>query len=884
MANNKPSTWDISTDIYKIVDQVDALRKRFIDEDETTLALGIFGFIGDLEAKKIQSAIIQTGELGNEMFPSRAKLEKNVLTHAIYQNITGINAIPGYCTVTIGIKVSDLNKYMENGTFIFDKECPIYIGNYELHFDYDIILHKTQTANMSKPVYSARYDMDIPNPISDINQPYLKQPVQMIIMNEKYIMFQATMRQVTLEWTRDKMVSASVIDNKTFIFEFDNQLADFMVVISDTNGTYRLTPIFYGSPIPPEVEYYCWYIYINERTIRISFDSSSYIPGLSAEITIEAQTTLGDKGNFQYKQIDENNGAEFVSINSSKYGYSNVNIYILPVTDSTDGKDRKSKSELQQIIPKFALSRGYLTTEKDIDNYFNLINTSTNRLKLQKKVDNQLNRIWYCYFLIKDYYNNIIPTNTVDIKINSLDGSCYISDDNRIIVPAGTYFKYDPNTKLATVIDEADIPEFYTDEYFSNDAYYYLSVFNIAINPNPLYASFYMMNLDVNSFYSFVWVNDDCDVQFIANRNNIKRKLLTDKNIYTFSFNITQSISEDCNLYYEETDIESGETTEVKNIKCLLLLYKGSEPYRWIECNLVDFDETTWTYKWEVNIESDNGLDIHNNIKLLNLKEVGSDATNYGYFEPSVTAYLYILCKFDNDLGRYDLDKFAPGYEGWSVTNKYEVENGIQLFRNYTKMMTTKIRAVSESTFTLTGFPMVGAHYMMNEEYVTFFLNALDDKKAYIDTCLLLLENSMDVDLKLFNTYGPSATYTIGDKKGTSINHVDIETKWRIKLISESDVYTKDAIIQYIKQYIENINDLGDLHFPNLVTELETKFANTIVYVEFMNYNKLWLGIQHMELQTPEDPHIVPEFICIRNTYNKDTNMLEPCIEVECNV
>lgn len=186
--------------------------------------------------------------------------------------------------------------------------------------------------------------------------------------------------------------------------------------------------------------------------------------------------------------------------------------------------------------------------------------------------------------------------------------------------------------------------------------------------------------------------------------------------------------------------------------------------------------------------------------------------------------------------------------------------------------------------FTLTGFPMVGAHYMMNEEYVTFFLNALDDKKAYIDTCLLLLENSMDVDLKLFNTYGPSATYTIGDKKGTSINHVDIETKWRIKLISESDVYTKDAIIQYIKQYIENINDLGDLHFPNLVTELETKFANTILYVEFMNYNKLWLGIQHMELQTPDDPHIVPEFICIRNTYNKDTNMLEPCIEVECNV
>ena len=106
------SEWNVSTDIYDIVNTVDRLKKRYIsDEDETTLSLGIFGFVSDLESKKIHSTIIQTGELGNEMFPARAKLDKNILMHAIYQNVTGINAVPAYMTINVGVPISDLDRY-----------------------------------------------------------------------------------------------------------------------------------------------------------------------------------------------------------------------------------------------------------------------------------------------------------------------------------------------------------------------------------------------------------------------------------------------------------------------------------------------------------------------------------------------------------------------------------------------------------------------------------------------------------------------------------------------------------------------------------------------------------------------------------------------------
>ena len=40
--------WSINSDIYDIVDSVKKLQQRYIeDEDETTLSLGVFGFISD---------------------------------------------------------------------------------------------------------------------------------------------------------------------------------------------------------------------------------------------------------------------------------------------------------------------------------------------------------------------------------------------------------------------------------------------------------------------------------------------------------------------------------------------------------------------------------------------------------------------------------------------------------------------------------------------------------------------------------------------------------------------------------------------------------------------------------------------------------------------
>ena len=197
MAN---TDWNINTDIYGIVESIQNVEKRYIeDENETTLALGIFGFVADTEAKKIQTSTIMAGQLGNEMFPTRANLTKNVLTHAAYTGISDFNATPASITVTIGIKEEDIDKYVDEvtGEFFLDSYAPIYIGSYEFHLQYDVkIIRKRNSDNTYG--YSAQYVMEdeegisLMNNLSDIHNPYLNQPFIVKIANKNHVCIQVT--------------------------------------------------------------------------------------------------------------------------------------------------------------------------------------------------------------------------------------------------------------------------------------------------------------------------------------------------------------------------------------------------------------------------------------------------------------------------------------------------------------------------------------------------------------------------------------------------------------------------------------------------------------------------------------------------------------------
>ena len=893
------SEWDISTDVYSIVEMVDKLKSKYVeDEEETTLALGIFGFLGDIEAKKIQTSTIMAGELGNEMFPARAKLTKNVLAHAIYCNIDGINATPARMTVNVGVRESDLEEYMVNNEFIFSKETGLFIGNYEYHFDYDIKLKRYKPTTKDRYVYTAIYDMDEKNNISQINNAYLTQPMNQNFNNINYIFFTTQVHQVHIEYITDTLLTDSIIDNKTYSFSFTDQLADFELYVTEDGVRTRLTPLFYGSPIENTVDKYCWYLYTNDNTVRIGFDYNSYMPGMNAELEIIVRTTQGAEALFQYKDNEENDiYCDFISQYTRN---KKITCYIRCATGSEDGKDAKSVEELKALIPKMALSRGYITTETDLNNYFNIISDEDNLIRLQKKVDNQLYRIWYAYYLMRDENNNIIPTNTIHIHFDPTASYVRVGNDNRYVIPAGTVFRYDRVKDVAEYIDESSVPDRFSDEYYyghitydthGNEEdwkgryFYYKTIQNIVVNDNPLYAAYYMTNVNKDSYFNYYWVNEDAYIGFTTIRNHFERTLLNESNDYRFTFTITQSINEDFGLLIAD---DEGEVTDCK-IKVFLVIYDEGEPYRYQECELTEYSLDGFSTSWRATLTTDNEFDRRNKLQLTNVFEYGLNGYNAGFFSNNSQAYIYIAAKLDEVYKDEDmlLSKLCPGLDDYSLISIYEIEGGLTFYENFTDVINTKVvknTSPDQQSFDYDIFhvPMVGLHYFNSEDNVAYLINCLSARKRHIDYCASIIENTMKIDFKFFNSYGNSKLYTLGDKEKTRLDHIDLELNFRLKLSGSSDLATKDSIRDWIKNYIEDLNkSMQDFHIPNLIHDLKEVYGESIVYIEYMNYNQNRLGIQHIELVDIEDVNAVPEFINVRNKLADDGVTLVPCIDIE---
>jgi hypothetical protein len=329
------------------------------------------------------------------------------------------------------------------------------------------------------------------------------------------------------------------------------------------------------------------------------------------------------------------------------------------------------------------------------------------------------------------------------------------------------------------------------------------------------------------------------------------------------------------------------ESITTENLKVILVLYKHGVPYRWKECtyNSISSNADSGLYNFSTIMNTDDTMDDFNSIKIEGLNEVGSTNPVYGYIDEDCEARIYILTRIAPDTSvdhaRKDLDNIAPGYEDYIVTYIYKAANGLDFYKNYTNVTNTKITPDerTDSIYYVADVPCVGRHYITSNETVNYFIEAIKERKDYIDYCLELVENSMVVDFKLFNTYGPSKTFTIEDKT-TSIGSIDITLRFKLSLKDVADITTKNNIRESIKGYIEDLNNMDDLHIPNLITSITNEFESRINFIEFVGFNNFDTDDQHIINTNEMDEDYTPEFINIRNRIDQESSTLVPCIDI----
>ena len=866
----------LNTDIYGLVESVKDIQDRYIDEETSdTLALGIYGYLADIHAVILQNSIITAGELGNELFPSKAKFERNVISHAIIQNVQDINAVPATIQAVLGIFEEDLNKYMDKDKFILDRGIPFAINDYEYHLEYDIIVSRFLQPD-GDFMYSAVYDISRKNRLSHITNPYLMAPFMQKYNGKPMIYFYIQLMQVAHRTFTKTLLTTNLIENKTFLFSFEDQLADFIVKVTEGDKEIYLTPVFEGMGLEQNLTDFCYYSYADATHIRVRFDSISYVPKINSKIEVSIKTTKGAECNFSYNKMT------FPIIGSELYNYKKVMTTLQFITDSAGGLNRKTTDELRKILPKEALSRGSITCWQDLSNYFNMLNTDTNRLIIQKRVDNQFERSYFAYLILKDPYNNVIPTNTFDVEVRWEDFDT--RDNRKFVLKPGCFIKYnniDDNSATVMKYDSTnqDIIDLEADD---KSNFIYTCPFMLCVTGDPLYVSYYLTLVDVMAQLDFTYINTNSIMQFICTNVHWYRKFLTDPNTYYMEFAVTANNEK--NGYLIQVD-ENNNITDNK-LKVFLVLYNDDAnniPVAYVEAEYNgSYSDISSQYKFKIKINTKDILSDDNKIYLYGLKRPMSvDEANSILLTPHVNARLYICAQL-NDVygvfGRHDLDNIVPGLDEYTVCNMYTITTGLKFYENYSEVISSQVKDITikgEYTdydgFHITRVPCIRRSYVGTEENMKNFITEINYKKAYIENALDILEDNFIIDFKFFNTYGPSRTYTL-DRYGTEkklIDRVNLTLEFELKLLQTSDKNTKNLILTDIKDMIEDLNDISSLHIPNLITSITNKYREAIEYIEFLGFNGLGPGVQHLYRQEynvfngSRDVNMIPEFLTV---------------------
>lgn len=703
---------NISSDIYGLNAYVNEIRKNFTPEtDPSTMMLSTFGFYTKTFSNILQNTVVMASEFSNESIASKAKFEKNIIAHALGLGMTDINAVPASFDVLLTFLEEDIERSLhidENKpwTFVFDKEHSIYFGEYEFHPDYDIIINKVRvtTAGPGKNfAYTARYDIDVDNPISGITNPYLSPPIRMKMQGLRVIMVECKLHQVTKTQIQTKILSDSSIASKIITFQYEGQLASFTIDVKTAEGNVHLVPVYEGLMLlAVNTKYpYFYYTYLDENTIRVKFDRNSFIPTVNNDITVNIQTTKGVDGNFTFSDTVW----PAFNFSSERFGYTNITCEVRPVTCiSSEGTDKKTVAELKKIIPKEALSRGSITNLTDLQNYFNVI-SSMGQLHLYKKRDNALHRLYYTYMVMKNSMDNIVPTNTIDIKVTA--DQLLHEEDGKWVFKRGTLIRYNRNTQYGYIADnineETGLPDDFNPESF--DDFLYTIPYSFAISKSPLYGMYYLTTINETKALDFTAINENCIYQYIATSINFRRGYINNPDKYVLSVDVQQNvIDSDPTLVTYSTPTNPDDPNFVPKIidskvRCYMVFFTNEgSAYKWAKAKIVNFDSGSGNlFTFQFIFYTSDLIDINNRIKINSgIYNPGSNVETYGYFKNNTVAKLYIVSSQEKEKGLDDgitnLAAIIPDIDNsMSWTNTYTVLDGIDFFYDFSEIISSTI-------------------------------------------------------------------------------------------------------------------------------------------------------------------------------------------------
>lgn len=885
---------------------ITSVAPKYFNMDEVNdLNVGLLGFITEILGTIGEDNFNTTTTYLNEIFPNKAILPETIYNTAAMFQDGDIFAKPAEMVGWLFVLEDDiLNNATISGNqkeFFIDSDLNIHVENIQFMLDYDIRISYV-TPNDNTILYTAMYDRhrygtSYTSSLDTDNTMYVKSKV-VTYNNQRYLALQVKLHQVSRYSVQETVINNDVINAPHFKVSFNGDISSFEVFCKepDENNYVQLEKFLLGSA-PKRDTRFCYYRLTDENELEVTFSLKDgyYKPKFGSDIIIDYTTTLGTKGEFELYT-----GTDIVCVGKSEtYSYNDrLVIFCITQSPSQFAKDKMSLYELSiRNVENMSTVKSY-TTENDLDMYFSRF-TNVDNVKMYtiKKRNDYQDRLFSTFGLYRDSFSNIIKTNTVRLIVdassnnngytNSFDKFVSISGTTSRYIPAGSIFKYDIDNGVIvfTGLTMADYADNKSD--IQNESFVYATPFVIYMTQNPSLIGYYLNTLNNIYVMDYEYINTSVFVQFLCNSLGVERNAIigTAEERSTYNVSLLLSATTDTTTKRTEADpdwtvvyasdddneyilcviddttgeiVTDGLPYELKT-SLSIKMYFGNNKDSFIELFPSEYDKETRIMTLRGKIVTDDYITAEQ-FRITNLQTSNPSEPTISRMIDMYNSVIHIETAINNTItNRYttigDHVTFIKPLSMCKSNVTYNKASIIDTIPEESRPTDeTELNAFLAMVDTIIdAVPVVSASTMQDNVLRTEFFDYYSKQYYYIEDILDNITNNYNIDLKFYNTYGPSKNFRVEDDSSSTntnplIDSVNIGIRFRVKPNHgvDTDILIRD-VKYFIKSYIEDINNTvnNSIYISNLIRALENEF-DTIRYIKFAGIN----GIQNYGLET----------------------------------
>ena len=241
------------------------------------------------------------------------------------------------------------------------------------------------------------------------------------------------------------------------------------------------------------------------------------------------------------------------------------------------------------------------------------------------------------------------------------------------------------------------------------------------------------------------------------------------------------------------------------------------------------------------------------------------DDTNniFAQYDPTLKGYIwtnqYTTSKADSTTFLKPLDNVRVTFTFDDYTECYTDDTGKVIFTH--DIMDARMY----------NLPFIKYDIAINNDLIENFMNTFTLQYQFLKEIVdERLRNITSLDAKLYNTYGRSRYFYVGENKEI-LDTVNLTIEFDIYYVTGTDIlWANDQVKEFIKADVESINENGqnNLYVSNLMRKIETNFAyvDHIRFVRINNYDTTYQAIRSFTddlnlLSVSQRRKYVPEFL-----------------------